>query len=493
MGKKRTTKLLGPRAKSKRVKKDRADALTNLPPEMIDLILSYSIQFPDSDHYEYSVQSHTLHAFMAPIAQTSRTLRQRSFHLIWANCFWINFKINSSKAAEMFVAETEFIPRVPTILCSQLPPSMSFLELEVGARKDKPQFDRRTRAFDDATRTFILPYSFDSCNRICSYVADLALSWQLGSVVIRYKPYNKVSNDILTTYIIPSIATIRNLDRVEFDVPEESKPSNFTIAKMVDETARASDLLRAAENVIEIANKYESKGRTDEAGLKFLYSYWILIEAEMFLPHPSDWRHGEREDDPDIDEVALGLAPPARCVIGNKLRQSIHEIEYRACLALQRFCEIHGLAWIASHEKLLGIDSCRWIAEPSFTWFGLSASELAQVHHARVVVARLQDEWEDSIYKDFEWEADDDCVDLEEIYLAHWLDNENHAISELLAELKSSPSEQGERNFEKRMQLRRYAHTAWRGDSFMLREWGGPDILQYLPLARKGLETIIVS
>jgi hypothetical protein len=507
MNKKRARTRGGSKLSSKRVKVEPGRNLLDLPPEVIDIILGSAINIPNKNYHATGGAISIAKAFGAPIAHTCRQLRQLSLDLIQAKCFWIRIEINSRDGVETFEEETaDFLPIVPALFWSQFRRPPPTFELVVGDTELPGAKLRVTRRYNPASTSFVFPYNFDSFNRVCQWIRRVAVQQCLKSLLVRYDPQIKPPHELFTSRIIPTLLTIRKLKTVRFEIPDDLKPSDEIAAQMLDTPRRASDLLKDAQTAVQLANDYQAEGQTADAGLKLLYSLWIYLQANKYLPEPEQWNDGETDEDP---LVLAWTNLRARNAIGNKLRQTIHEIEYRACLAYRDLFENYGFPWLMTHLHIFGKEHGRWVDEPYYTWFGLSSAELAQVHHARAIAHRIDGALEDMLTgaprvvrtTDSDGNVvhkpryNDDAYELvaEEMYFATWLQPDNLEYRRLYKTVDPGDEEEL-MDFEEMLSERKYETVglepiaSWKGDEDMLYGWGGPEVLQFLPLARKGLQ-----
>ncbi|KAJ9649901.1 hypothetical protein H2198_010776 [Neophaeococcomyces mojaviensis] len=422
----------------------KASTLVNLPPEVLDQVLSYLVVIP-WDPVDGLWGSGIERLFRRNVMQINRYIRKQAIDLMVRSTLWVHIVCQTRAAYKRLRWHLKRLPAVPSKYRSILPSELPGLHLEFG----QPGNLRRTRSFTEDDTNLVFPFNFQSIAMIIGSL--IGSSTDIQSLTIRQDHLSPQLERVITQQIHSLVPLLRH----DLDVTITNSHANKIVyprhkkQKMTSSFPRADDLMSIVLNL----DTYDRKLEATLLCMHYNFVLFIVTDHDPYVGFDDEF-------EPLLTGplVAWAGSTGALCQPGwqtdpNNLERmrrarTLHYLEYRACLGYMEGVREYGYDFVFCNyveiSNMPGINhgSPRWRRDIFNVFYGLPDFELAQLHHARALIYWHRHQYYEEMIHDGILEEDEGNNEEENMvaalmwaYYAWSLDMKNKIYSRFLRRL----------------------------------------------------------
>lgn len=340
----------------------------------MDMILSYLIEIPCHPRSATFPNQAIKKLFSSQVLHVNRILRQKSIYFITHRCLWIHIGGPLNTIWEHFNSLRPIVPHLPSVYQQALPCNLPGVRFILDEREDETPV---SRSYERQQQYFVFPFNYHTFAAL--FGVTIAIQWKLQSVRISVSDLSGSMQTIVDTQILPIVPLLRAHSKVSMSTVAQAQSNMCIDLTLSSSIANKMDLL------LSMVLTLDALGRELEGSILCLYCGQPLMKiAERAIENIEAFtRRSLMKQNWLYNSSSLDRM---------RLVRTLFYIESRAqCAYIEGYSE-YGMEFALAHLKYIGKDSVygadRWIAPPSFSWFGLPDHEFASLQYMHSQVRR---------------------------------------------------------------------------------------------------------
>ncbi|KAJ9654859.1 hypothetical protein H2198_006132 [Neophaeococcomyces mojaviensis] len=365
------------RRNSKRVRL----TVPELPQEILDIILSYTIDLPNQPHHGDHFENLTLDMFNNPFLHVNHYFRETVLNTIAYKCIWVEIRIHEKKHRELLEDLDRYVCELPKFWDSLVPQDRPTLTFELGR---ETLSIRTTREFVKSKKRLIFPYNFQSFIKI---VAKLRPTYRdrvlhpgaLRSLTIQCSGVTGKVRRVLDDEILSIVRMLRFIPNLRFADSSICTPEQ--LVAMSTDLCNVQTFHQDVKYIWETITRFEEAGMIEEARCISLYLSDKLRQDGAFALRR-----------PETLVLLLGRPGWENDTLLQMRMSAVRvffQIHHHAYEALSAFIE-RDSRWAVKQMVEYDLRWSQWQEQPRFTWFGLPDSDMAKVNYMVAVTSMRQ-------------------------------------------------------------------------------------------------------